>query len=99
MIPPVVVGAVFLATGLLLRAADVGYAEVLTTTLVLVVIVGSVFPWMALGATGTRVDQLFNDADITADPDEIDAAQVAPTRAPPTRSWSRSPRRSVCCWC
>ena len=48
MIPPVVVGAVFLATGLVLRAFDVGYAEVLTTTLVLVVIVGSVFPWMAL---------------------------------------------------
>ena len=77
MIPPVVVGAVFLATGLVLRAADVGYAEVLTTTLVLVVIVGSVFPWMALGATGTRVDQLFSDADITADPDDIDAAQIA----------------------
>ncbi len=77
MIPPVVTGAVFLATGLVLRAVDVGYAEVLTTTLVLVVIVGSVFPWMALGATGTRVDQLFSDADITADPDDIDAAQVA----------------------
>ncbi len=77
MIPPVVVGAVFLTTGLVLRAVDVGYAEVLTTTLVLVVIVGSVFPWMALGATGTRVDQLFSDADITADPDDIDAAQVA----------------------
>ena len=77
LIPPVVVGAVFLATGLLLRTVTFGYAEVLTTTLVLVVVVGSVFPWMALGATGTRVDQLFNDADITADPDEIDAFQVA----------------------
>ena len=77
MIPPVVVGAVFLSTGLVLRAADFGYAEVLTATLVLVVIAGSVFPWMALGATGTKVDQLFNDADITADPDEIDALQVA----------------------
>ena len=77
MIPPVVTGAVFLATGMVLRVVDVGYAEVLTTTLVLVVIVGSVFPWMALGATGTRVDQLFSDADITADPDDIDAAQVA----------------------
>ena len=77
LIPPVVVGAVFLASGLLLRVVTFGYAEVLTTTLVLVVVVGSVFPWMALGATGTRVDQLFNDADITADPDEIDAFQVA----------------------
>ncbi len=77
LIPPVVVGAVFLVSGLLLRVVTFGYAEVLTTTLVLVVVVGSVFPWMALGATGTRVDQLFNDADITADPDEIDALQVA----------------------
>ena len=77
LIPPVVVGAVFLVSGLLLRVVSFGYAEVLTTTLVLVVVVGSVFPWMALGATGTRVDQLFNDADITADPDEIDAFQVA----------------------
>jgi hypothetical protein len=77
MIPPVVVGAVFLATGLLLRAVSFGYAEVLTATLVVVVIVGSVFPWMALGATGRKVDQLFSDADITADPDEIDAQKVS----------------------
>jgi len=77
IIPPVVVGSVFLVTGLVLRAAPFEYAAVLTTTLVLIVIVGSVFPWLALGATGTRVDQLFNDADLTADPDEITAHSVA----------------------
>ncbi|MEO5851694.1 MAG: EsaB/YukD family protein [Nocardioides sp.] len=77
IIPPVVVGAVFLATGLVLRAASFEYAAVLTVTLVLIVIVGSVFPWLALGSTSTRVDQLFNDADITADPDEIDASSIA----------------------
>ena len=49
---------------------------VLTSTLVFVVIVGSVFPWLALGVTGTNVDQLFSVADITADPDEIDPEQV-----------------------
>ena len=38
--------------------------------------VGSVFPWLALGATGTSVDQLYNVADITADPDEIDPDRV-----------------------
>lgn len=75
--PPVVVGAVFLASGLLLRTADFEYAAALTVTLVLVVIVGSVLPWLALAATGTRVDQLFSDTDITADPHEIDAHQVA----------------------
>ena len=76
MIPPVVVGAIFLATGLVMQAAAFDPAVVLTTTLVLVVIAGSVFPWLALGATGTSVDQLFTTADITADPDEIDPTRV-----------------------
>jgi type VII secretion integral membrane protein EccD len=76
VIPPVVVGALFLATGLFMRAASFDPAVVLTTALVLIVIAGSVFPWLALGATGTRVDQLFTIADITADADEIDAAEV-----------------------
>lgn len=77
VLPPVVVGAVFLATGLALRAAAVDAAVVLTSCLVLVVIVGSVFPWLALGATGTHVDQLFTVSDITADPDDVDSGQVA----------------------
>jgi type VII secretion integral membrane protein EccD len=76
VIPPVVVGALFLATGLFMRAASFDPAVVLTTALVLIVIAGSVFPWLALGATGTKVDQLFTVADITADADEIDAAEV-----------------------
>jgi type VII secretion integral membrane protein EccD len=76
VIPAVVVGALFLATGLFMRAASFDPAVVLTTALVLIVIAGSVFPWLALGATGTRVDQLFTIADITADADEIDAAEV-----------------------
>ena len=76
VIPPVVVGAIFLATGLVMRAATFDPAVVLTTALVLVVLAGSVFPWLALGATGTTVDQLYSTADITADPDEIDPARV-----------------------
>ncbi len=71
VIPPVVVGALFLATGLFLRATSFDPAVVLTTALVLIVIAGSVFPWLALGATGTKVDQLFTVADITADADEV----------------------------
>ncbi|MDN4171976.1 type VII secretion integral membrane protein EccD [Nocardioides sp. SOB77] len=74
--PPVVVGAILLATGLVMNAVDVDHRVVLTTTLVLVVLVGSVFPWLALGATGTRVDQLYTVADITADPDDIDPERV-----------------------
>jgi type VII secretion integral membrane protein EccD len=76
LLPPVVAGAVFLATGLVMRASTYDPAVVLTTALTLVVVAGSVFPWLALGATGTSVDQLFSSADITADPDAIDPARV-----------------------
>jgi len=75
-LPPVVAGTVFLTTGLLTRTADLDPAVVLTTALALVVLAGSVFPWLALGVTGTNVDQLFTPADITADPEEIDPARV-----------------------
>jgi type VII secretion integral membrane protein EccD len=78
LLPPVVVGAVFLATGLVMRASTTyDPAVVLTTALALVVIAGSVFPWLALGATGTSVDQLFSSADITHDPDAIDPTRVS----------------------
>jgi hypothetical protein len=77
VIPPIVVGAIFLATGLVMRAAAFDPAVVLTTTLTLVVMAGSIFPWLALGATGTTVDQLYTTADITADPREIDPTRVS----------------------
>jgi type VII secretion integral membrane protein EccD len=76
LLPPVVVGAVFLVTGLVIQSSSLDPAVVLVTTLVLVVIAESVFPWLALGATGTSVDQLFSTADITNDPDDIDPVQV-----------------------
>jgi type VII secretion integral membrane protein EccD len=75
-LPPVVVGAIFLATGLLTKAGSFDPAVVLTTALSIVVLAGSVFPWMALGVTATRVDQLFAPADITADPTEVDPVRV-----------------------
>ncbi len=77
VIPPVVVGAIFLATGLVMRAAEFDPAVMLTITLVLVVLAGSVFPWLALGATGTSVDQLYTVADITAEPRLVDPARVS----------------------
>ena len=76
VLPPVVAGAVFLLTGLLMQSADVDAAVVLTVALVVVVILGSVFPWLALGATGTSVDQLYNVADITAEPRPVDPVRV-----------------------
>lgn len=76
VLPTVVAGAVFLLTGLLLQTADFDPAVVLTVALVLVVILGSVFPWLALGATSTSVDQLYNVADITAEPRPVDPTRV-----------------------
>lgn len=75
--PPVVVGAIALATGLAVRGTTLDPASVLTTVLALVVLAGSVFPWLALGATGTHVDQLFSAADITAEPADVDRDRVA----------------------
>lgn len=78
--PPVVLGVLALVAGLYLRSADGdGFepAPLLTTVLALVVLAGSVFPWLALGATSTRIDQLYSTADITADPEDIEAAQVS----------------------
>jgi type VII secretion integral membrane protein EccD len=76
VLPTVVAGAVFLLTGLLMQTSDFDPAVVLTVALVVVVILGSVFPWLALGATGTSVDQLYNVADITAEPRAVDAGRV-----------------------
>ncbi|GAA1511440.1 type VII secretion integral membrane protein EccD [Nocardioides humi] len=77
--PPIVVGALALGVGIYVRSTPDGLAPapLLTTVLALVVLAGSIFPWLALGATATRVDQLFTPADITADPDDIERDRVA----------------------
>lgn len=75
-IPAVVVGALAAAGGLLVDYLDLDAPVVFTALLVLVVILGSVFPWLALGATSTRVDQAFTLADVTRDPDDIDPEKV-----------------------
>ncbi|WP_168798180.1 type VII secretion integral membrane protein EccD, partial [Nocardioides sp.] len=78
--PPVVVGVVALTVGLYLRSSapdGLGPAPLLTTVLALVVLVGSLFPWLALGATSTRVEQLYSPADIIGDPEDIEPERVA----------------------
>lgn len=77
LIPPVVAGALAAAAGLVFTAADVDPGVVLTTVLALVVMAGSIFPWLALGMTGTSVDQLYSPADITADPGDVRPDRVA----------------------
>jgi hypothetical protein len=72
----VVVGAILGACGLLLMATGWEASVVFTVVMTLVVLAGSIFPWLALGVTGTKVDQIYSLHDITADPDEIDPSQV-----------------------
>lgn len=76
VIPAIVVGSVFAAAGLVMNAAEYDEAHVLSIVLVLVVIAGSLLPWLALGATRTNVQQLYTHADITAEPAPIDPEVV-----------------------
>lgn len=74
--PPIGVGAVLVAAGLVMRATAFDPAVVLATALVLVVMSGSVFPWLALGATGT-VGRHSAIAPVVAGAAEIDPVRVA----------------------
>jgi type VII secretion integral membrane protein EccD len=76
VIPAIVVGAIFAASGLLMQVFELDPTVLFTVLMTLVVLAGSIFPWLALGVTGTKVDQIYSLHDITADPDEIDPAQV-----------------------
>jgi type VII secretion integral membrane protein EccD len=71
LLPPVVVGGVFLGTGLMVRLRSYDPAAALTTALALVVMAGSFFPWLALMATGGGIDRLLSTAVPVQDPDRI----------------------------
>jgi ESX secretion system protein EccD len=76
VLPVVIVGGLMTLGGLLIRATGWDPANVFAVVLVIVVIAGSVFPWLALGATSTRVDQIYTVSDITSDPTVIDGDRV-----------------------
>ncbi|RYP87230.1 type VII secretion integral membrane protein EccD [Nocardioides guangzhouensis] len=76
VIPAVVVGSICAAVGLVMTRTTVDAAVVFTTVLVLVVVVGSVLPWLALGVTGTNVEQIYSHADITREPTAVDPGVV-----------------------
>ncbi|MGA8256443.1 MAG: type VII secretion integral membrane protein EccD, partial [Nocardioides sp.] len=77
LIPAAVAGTILGVAGVLVHTTAVDAEVLLTVVATFVVLVGSVFPWLALGATGTTVDQLYTPADITADPDDIDLRRVS----------------------
>ena len=95
VLPPIVVGAVFLTIGLLLTGADFDEDAVLTVALSLVVMAGSVFPWLALGVTGTRSTSSTHRPTSPPTPTRSTRAGSPPTPGSPTRSWSRSRRPSA----
>lgn len=77
LIPAVVVGAVLAVCGTLVERTSADPEVLLACVLAFVVLVGSVFPWLALGITSTTVDQLYSTEDITADPVDVDPGRVA----------------------
>ncbi|HEY1134065.1 MAG TPA: type VII secretion integral membrane protein EccD [Nocardioides sp.] len=73
---PVLLGGLLAVGGWFFGVTDWDPGAVLTSVLVFVVVAGSVFPWLALSATSTRVDQLASVDDIQNDPDDIDPERV-----------------------
>lgn len=76
LLPVVIVGGLLALGGLLLRATGWPPANMFVVVLTVIVIAGSVFPWLALGATSTRVAQIYTVADISADPAAVDGDRV-----------------------
>jgi type VII secretion integral membrane protein EccD len=76
VIPAIVVGSTFAAAGLVMDSAGFRPDVVFSIFLVMIVIAGSVLPWLALGATRTRVEQIYSHADITNEPPPIDPDAV-----------------------
>ncbi|WP_110180638.1 type VII secretion integral membrane protein EccD [Nocardioides solisilvae] len=77
VLPVGVVGAVLTVVGAVVQVTDGSPSVVLTVVLTVVVLLGNVFPWLALGLTSTKVEQVVTLADVTKDPDDIDPEQVA----------------------
>jgi type VII secretion integral membrane protein EccD len=83
LLPPVVVGGALLGSGLLMRTWSYDPAAGLTTVLALVVMAGSVFPWLALMATDTGVALLLSTASLAHDPDQVDPGAIEPDAIDP----------------
>lgn len=76
MLPAVGVGLVTATAAAVVATTDLSAGQVATVALVLVVLAGSLVPWLALGATRTTVEQAHSHGDLTADPATVDPAQV-----------------------
>jgi type VII secretion integral membrane protein EccD len=76
--PPVLAGAMFMATGWVTRVLPVEPAALMTTVLTIVVMTGSFVPTLALGATGAMSDQFSLTGEAPVDLGRVSAdARVA----------------------
>ncbi len=76
LMPAVAASAVLAVANLVVGFTSLGAAGVHTVTLVVVVLVGSVVPWVSLASTSTRVPQPQSDDELMADADPVDAGAV-----------------------
>ncbi|MFP5336264.1 MAG: type VII secretion integral membrane protein EccD [Actinomycetes bacterium] len=76
-LPAMGFGVTVAAVGAVCAATDVDPAQVVTTAMVLLVLVGGLVPWLSVSTTRLAVPQPRTDADITAEPPPLDAASIA----------------------
>ncbi|WP_370249287.1 type VII secretion integral membrane protein EccD [Nocardioides sp.] len=77
VLPLVVLGALVAVWGGVIALSDVDPGAAALVVATVMVLVGSVFPWIALSVTGTRVEAWYSVADLVADPEDIDPDRVA----------------------
>lgn len=76
LLPAVVLGSVMIGTGGVVVSGDASPAKVAACAMALVVVAGALVPWLSMSTTRIRVPQPRSDADLLADPDPLDSAEV-----------------------
>ena len=76
LLPAVALGAVLAGTGAVTVAGDYAPAKVAACAMTLVVVAGSLVPWLSMSTTQIRVPQPRSESDLLADPDPLDATEV-----------------------
>lgn len=76
LLPGVVAGAIFGVAGAVLVVSPFDPGSIFAVVVALTVVAGSMFPWFALGGTGTRVEQAHSHSDLTAEATPVDPDAV-----------------------
>lgn len=76
LLPAVALGAVLGGVGAVVVAGNYDPAKVVACAMTLVVVAGSLVPWLSMSTTRIRVPQPRSEADLLADPDPLDTGEV-----------------------